>query len=426
VLECGVEESIVNVSPSNGREFASWKEIADYLGVNVRTAQKWETERGLPIRRLPGAGRGRVLVSAAELERWKQSGPPATPAARLPEPARLGKYWKWAAALALLVLVAAALWATLRAKPVPVSAHVQGNALIVFDARGRELWRKILPVEAYEPSVSLDRQQVWLGDIDGDGQMEVLYAYVPKAEVETPLFCFSHTGAEKWRFVPARKVATRLESFPPPYRPTAFAVIQPEPNAPKQIVVTSHHNLYYPDQVAVLDSSGRLLREYWHSGWIEALAAADLDGDGVPELYLGGISNSHRQAVLVVLDPRRLGGASHEDNLDYQLTGFGPPVETARVLFPRSCANRLSQPQNLVRQFFLSERELSVAVEEEYVPQPGPVVFWHFDAALHFSRVVLSDHFKSRHRELELTGAIQHHLTDDRSEFGDLTWLTKP
>jgi hypothetical protein len=413
--------------PSNGREFTSWKEIADYLGVNVRTAQKWETERGLPIRRLPGAGRGRVLVSVAELERWKQSGPPATPAAPPPEPGRRGKSWKWGAALVLLALAAAGLWVVLGPKPVPVSCRVDGNALIVYDSRGRELWRKVLPAEAHEPDPRPDHRTVWLDDIDGDGQVELLYAYLPKGpEVESPLFCFSQTGAEKWRFVPGRKVETRLEPFAPPYRPLALAVIQPEPNGPKQVVVTSLHNLYYPTQVAVLDSAGRLLREYWHSGHLVTLAAADLDGDGVPELYLGGISNSHRQAVMVVLDPRRLGGASHEDNLDYQLLGFGPPVERARVLFPRSCLNRLSQPQNVVRNFFTSGGELRVFVFEEYLPKDTSLAIWHFDASLHFSRVVLSDDFKARHHELELTHAIQHHLTDDRSEFGDLTWLTKP
>lgn len=41
------------------RELGSWKEIAHHLGVNVRTAQKWERERGLPIRRIVGA-RSRV------------------------------------------------------------------------------------------------------------------------------------------------------------------------------------------------------------------------------------------------------------------------------------------------------------------------------------------------------------------------------
>jgi Tol biopolymer transport system component len=60
----------------------SWKEIASYLGVGVRTAQVWERERGLPVHRLPGA-RGPVSADAVELEAWRRSSsvpPPLPPA----------------------------------------------------------------------------------------------------------------------------------------------------------------------------------------------------------------------------------------------------------------------------------------------------------------------------------------------------------
>ena len=79
-----------------------------------------------------------------------------------------------------------------------------------------------------------------------------------------------------------------------------------------------------------------------------------------------------------------------------------------------------------MRQFFTSGGELRVFVLEEYIPKDAFAAIWHFDAGLQFSRVVLADDFRGRHHELELTGAIRHHFTDDRSEFGDLTWLTKP
>jgi hypothetical protein len=53
------------------RQLTSWKEIAHHLGINVRTAQKWERERGLPVRRVAGA-RSRVSTDTATLEAWKQ------------------------------------------------------------------------------------------------------------------------------------------------------------------------------------------------------------------------------------------------------------------------------------------------------------------------------------------------------------------
>jgi hypothetical protein len=53
--------------------FTSWKEIAQYLGKGVRTAQRWEQEEGLPVRRQNGEGRGKVLAFADEIDGWKHS-----------------------------------------------------------------------------------------------------------------------------------------------------------------------------------------------------------------------------------------------------------------------------------------------------------------------------------------------------------------
>jgi excisionase family DNA binding protein len=57
--------------PPGPRQLTSWKELAHYLGVNVRTAQKWERERGLPVHRAAGA-RSRVSADTASLDAWKQ------------------------------------------------------------------------------------------------------------------------------------------------------------------------------------------------------------------------------------------------------------------------------------------------------------------------------------------------------------------
>jgi hypothetical protein len=53
--------------------FTSWKEIAQYLGKGVRTAQRWEQEAGPPVRRQDGEGRGKVLAFADEIDGWKHS-----------------------------------------------------------------------------------------------------------------------------------------------------------------------------------------------------------------------------------------------------------------------------------------------------------------------------------------------------------------
>ncbi|MEO6911280.1 MAG: hypothetical protein ABI158_10175, partial [Edaphobacter sp.] len=61
----------------------SWKEIAEYLHCDVRTAIRWEKQRGLPIHRVPGGQRQGVFAYRQELEAWLTSDPasqlPPTP-----------------------------------------------------------------------------------------------------------------------------------------------------------------------------------------------------------------------------------------------------------------------------------------------------------------------------------------------------------
>lgn len=314
----------------HGNELASWKEIAEYLGVNVRTAQKWETERGLPVHRLPGSGRGHVLVTINELETWKRTGTPGRPEQHAQQPWKL-KSLLWAAATMVLAAGIWTIWVLSTAQQVPVSYRLDKNVLMVFDARGRELWRTILP----GPASEIDERLFWFGDVDGDGNTEMLFGYNPRDGAGPGvLYCYSHSGAEKWRFVPGRQVRTRVKSFWPSFNISGIAVIQPSAKGPKQVVVSSHHALYYPTQVALLGANGQVAREYWHAGWLASLKVGDIDGDGVPEILLGGIANSYRQAVLVVLDPRHFDGASQEENGDYQLVRFSAPDRTCAHLVP--------------------------------------------------------------------------------------------
>jgi Tol biopolymer transport system component len=57
---------------ANGR-LDSWKEIADYLKRDVRTAIRWEKERGLPVHRVPGGKRQAVFAHQQEIDAWMSS-----------------------------------------------------------------------------------------------------------------------------------------------------------------------------------------------------------------------------------------------------------------------------------------------------------------------------------------------------------------
>ncbi len=58
-----------------GERLESWKEIATYLGREVRTVQRWAVARSLPVHRLPGGDRPRVFSTRSEIDAWRQAGP---------------------------------------------------------------------------------------------------------------------------------------------------------------------------------------------------------------------------------------------------------------------------------------------------------------------------------------------------------------
>jgi hypothetical protein len=53
------------------QRFESWKEIATYLGRNVRTVQRWERFEGLPVHRHQHARLGSVYAYRAEIDEWR-------------------------------------------------------------------------------------------------------------------------------------------------------------------------------------------------------------------------------------------------------------------------------------------------------------------------------------------------------------------
>jgi tetratricopeptide (TPR) repeat protein len=48
----------------------TWKEIGAFFGRDERTVKRWEDQRGLPVHRVPGSGRGSVYAYTSELAEW--------------------------------------------------------------------------------------------------------------------------------------------------------------------------------------------------------------------------------------------------------------------------------------------------------------------------------------------------------------------
>lgn len=166
----------------------SWKEIAAYLGRGERTAKRWESERSLPVHRLPGGGRGCVYAFSAELDEWLisakldetaspaeenppgESGPDSAPAdatgsppmsdalpldAMLPQAAASGAvhraFWRIPIIVFLPIVLTAGFLHSLRttpqhpAHPAPVSSDSEKQIAHDLYLRGRFEWSKRTP-----------------------------------------------------------------------------------------------------------------------------------------------------------------------------------------------------------------------------------------------------------------------------------------
>ncbi len=404
----------------------SWKEIAAFLGVTVRSVQRWECD-GLPVYRQCDGHKARVFAYPLELKQWLEADglraqEPETETVASPTPTRDHFRLKaWAtvgAAVAAVALAAVLLWRTgvFPATPIPARWTLEGSTLRVLDSAERLCWQRTLPPPgaAFQARVS---DKVVIADIDGDGRQETLLSYVPAGpEQAGRLMCFDHRGRLRWetRFGAARTFG--LRRFDANY---IGVFVKPVVAGGRRLLLTvANHHIWYPAQVALLDpTSGRVVEEYWHPGALSHCVIHDIDGDGQPEALLGGINNpgdglGHPGVAVLKLPfskaPRQVSQAG--DPLP-PVTGGG---ELTYALFP-------------LADFCRSQGRLGVVATmsvDQYgrilVQTPGSVVYY-LDSHLRALEYRFSGEFKPFHDREFHQGILDHEFDAvEEASMGDV------
>lgn len=138
------------------RRLTSWKEIAAFLGRDERTAKRWESSRGLPVGRMPGAGHSSVFAYTDEIETWMRAGEPAIASAkstaepeksngRLPARRYIGG---WIALVAVIIAAAGGLLEfgrTASFSPASQDAHTTDPAAAEYYRSGLHAWQTRTP-----------------------------------------------------------------------------------------------------------------------------------------------------------------------------------------------------------------------------------------------------------------------------------------
>jgi len=120
----------------------SWKEVAAYLGREVRTVQRWERREGLPVRRHHHERSGTIYAFRSEIDQWLESRRRGADRLAAPagSPERKPRERRWP--LVVVALLAAAGSASLGVRPRSAPAPAASERSPSGSAPALEAWRR--------------------------------------------------------------------------------------------------------------------------------------------------------------------------------------------------------------------------------------------------------------------------------------------
>jgi len=321
----------------------SWKEIAGYLDCDVRTCQRWEKESKLPVHRFIDSSKSRVFSYKQDLDTW------------LERKVQNETKNRWRYLLFFAPVLALALIFIFLIQPhmpkEPYDFRIEGSELVMLNKNSKEIWRFDTQIRGLQDEAfyrdhfqfkkmdgeirQMNLPLIMIKDVDHDGRKEVLFAQTPLDFNYAPsrLFCLSSKGEIRWIFVPGRAMFFGEKQYSSKYRVYGFKVVDFDKDRPSEILVISDNRDMFPTQMAVLNSQGNLLREYWHSGRIGDASFCDLDLDGEEEILLAGCNNEYNKGCLIALEPDFTCGSSPQTGY-YKSPGLTQGVEKRYILLP--------------------------------------------------------------------------------------------
>jgi len=198
--------------------------------------------------------------------------------------------------------------------------------------------------------------------------------------------------------------------YSPDYRICGFDTYDVDNDGQLEIFISSLQIPHWPTQLVSLSSQGRMLGEYWHSGYLNDFVFADLDKDGQTEIIFAGLNNEYRKACLIVFDAGNLNGSSPQTESEFRCPELGPGSEKYYILFPRTDFDMIANPveaverMNILQNGYLS---LSTSVSK---------IIYILNSGLAVESVIFSHGFIQLHSEAVREGKIKSTLDEKYRE----------
>lgn len=394
--------------PTGGqrRRLDSWKEIAEYLGRDVRTATRWEAQ-GLPLHRVPGGRGASVFAYADEIDDWmgKRGTSRVEPAAALP-PESPRVPLRAAGLAAIIIASVGAAWLYVQPGALDLTtlhATATPTDVVLSDGAGR-----MRVLHRFSPgAVLVAKTPVRVEDIDRDGIPEVFVAVADYENASTrtvshgEILNLAPDGARHWRFGFEDVLTFGTGSLAGPW---AVADWQVDRGSPGRLAVSAHDYTWWAAIVAVVKADGTRLGHFVNPGWIESVLW--VEGN---RLAVGGFNNLRDEAVFAVLDGRDISGqAPGSAGTPFDCVSCSGDSPLFYATFARSELNRVTASRFNRAQVASADGSIVVTTSETGADRSEVNAIYEFDSDLRLTGARYSDRYWDEHRRLELEGRIAH------------------
>jgi hypothetical protein len=390
----------------------SWKEIAQYLGRDERTVQRWETDCALPVHRTPGRKRGSVFAYPHELDAWLASRNemppvPASAPVTVAAPfltAQKPRYIHVGLVLIVVVVIVAAgfTWRGQHRTHSALRLTLVEDQVIGMDQQGQKLWEYRLREPSEWPQAPAKSWRL----LDLAGKLAFIVVANHKLTGGGELDCLSANGTLLWRYEPkmSLKFGSQMDDGPWAIAAFEFALDSAKPH----LWAAVGDSIWGHSFVEELDvKTGQPQTRFVNNGAIYALRS--VVSNNKRYLLAGGFNNEYDLPMLLVLDPSQPYAVSPQTRgtrFYCETCGQGKPLKY--FLMPKSELNQLiGQSPNSVQHIDVlgqtvnaSTSELSDAMRAIYFFSITPEISPH--------SVTLASTYWSEHRKLEREGRVKH------------------